>query len=450
MADASLLINILNQRRSQYGHFLLEACLEKTPAVGYDSLFAKVTAAKADETKPIQAPLDFGSHVFAARRLELDELQPLIEQANPRFEIDRYSFVMTNAQLARSFYQERLSSNNLWSDWPIDLLELRSASGANYIPPKALVSHNTKRVFRDVYDGIEQYMGDKISNNSGWLRAMVLVLPDYRVRINEVACDKQQLILKLTRDEKLVDLRVHGLIDGPRREEISEQINGSEAILPLQSEIGLIENVQLYITAPEGTLDYYEQNPLHHSGRIRWLSGPRERESQKNEDLLGEIQNGEGVHLEFKPYVRLDRTEGKVAELIRAAIAFANTSGGTILFGVRNTTEIDGIEKELWQHTAGSTLKAMAEEYGRHVKTILNDAIAASVRLDIKTQAVELAGHTLLKVDVQELPFDGKPAWKLDSKDTWIRRGPNNVKADPDLIRTAFAKQRDNDKHWTS
>src|SRR5215831_2928098 len=106
MSNASLLINILDQRKSQYGHFVLEACLERTTTTAsYDNLFAKLTAVKVGESKPIQAPLDFGSHVFAARRLELDELQPLIEQPNPTFKIDHYSFVMTNAQLARSFYQ---------------------------------------------------------------------------------------------------------------------------------------------------------------------------------------------------------------------------------------------------------------------------------------------------------------------------------------------------------
>lgn len=47
-------------------------------------------------------------------------------------------------------------------------------------------SHNTKRIFRDVYDGIEQYIGDKISNNSGWVRAVLFVLPDYRIRICEL------------------------------------------------------------------------------------------------------------------------------------------------------------------------------------------------------------------------------------------------------------------------
>jgi len=453
MANTSPLINILDQRRSQYGHFVLEACLEKTATTAnYENLFAKLTAVKSSETKAIQALLDFGSHVFAARRLELDELQSLVEQPNPTFEIDRYSFVMTNAQLARSFYQERLSSNNPWSDWPIDLLELRSMGGANYIPPKALVSHNMKRVFRDVYDGIEQYMGDKISNNSGWLRALLLVLPDYRVRISGIVCGKPDVLtIRLERDEGLADLRVHGLIDGAGRQEIAEQISGSEATISLKSEVEQIENLQLFITAPEGTLDYYEQNALHHSGRIRWLAGPQQRESQKDTNLLLEIQNGEGVHLEFKPYIRPDKTEGKVAELIRAAIAFANTSGGTILLGVRNTTEIDGIEKELWQHTTASTLKAAAEEYGRRVKTILNDAIATSVRLEIKAQPVELAGHILLRIDVQELPFEGKPAWKLDSKDTWIRRGPNNVKADPDMILASFGKEQgDQGGPWVS
>lgn len=443
MANVLLLTNLLDQRRSQYGHFLLEACLERTATTAsYDNLFAKVTAVKAGETKPIQAPLDFGSHVFAARRLELDELQPLIEQPNPTFSIGCYSFTFANPQLSRSFYQERLSSNNDWSDWPIDLLELRSMGGGNYISPRTLVSHNTRRVFRDVYDGIEQYTGDKISYNSGWLRALLLVLPDYRVRISEVAYDNKQLILRLMRDEKLVDLRVHGLIDGLGRQEISEQINGSEANFRLQSEISQVESLQLFITAPEGTLDYYHQSPLHHSGRFRWIAGPQQRESQKNDDLLVEIKNGEGVNLEFKPFVHLGKSDEKFAEVIRTVIAFSNTAGGTILFGVRNTGEIDGIENELRHRAKTADVVSAADEYGRHIKTMLNDAIATNVRLDIRAQAVEIAGHTLLRIDVQELPFENKPAWKADSKETWIRRGATNFRPDPEMIRDGFARKQ--------
>jgi Putative DNA-binding domain len=132
--------------------------------------------------------------------------------------------------------------------------------------------------------------------------------------------------------------RVQGLIDGPTRQEISEQINGAEAVLSLESEIGQIESLQLFVTAPEGTLDLYEQNPLHHGGRFRWLAGSPERDSQSNkEDLLTEIRKGEGLNLEFKPYVRIAQGDTKRLELIETAIAFANSSGGIILVGVNKT-----------------------------------------------------------------------------------------------------------------
>lgn len=79
----------------------------------------------AGEVKPIQQTLAFESHVFVARRFELAEIQSILEQQNPAFTIDGYSFAMENAQLTRSHF-ERSCSNNPWSNWPTFLLELRS------------------------------------------------------------------------------------------------------------------------------------------------------------------------------------------------------------------------------------------------------------------------------------------------------------------------------------
>jgi hypothetical protein len=157
MVDASPLTSVLKQLGNQYGHFTCEVCLEKKES-GYEAVFGKVTAIKAGDTGSIKEPVDFGPYVFAARRFELTEISRIIEEQSPKFSIGQYSFTFQNAQLSRTF-TDLISSNNDWSDWPVNLIELRSSSGRNYIPPKALASHNTNRIFHDVFDGIEQYYG---------------------------------------------------------------------------------------------------------------------------------------------------------------------------------------------------------------------------------------------------------------------------------------------------
>src|SRR3972149_5082325 len=59
-----------------------------------------------------------------------------------------------------------------------------------------------------------------------------------------------------------------------------------------------------------------------------------------NKELKLLIEEGEGFHLEFKRKVS---TPEKIA---RALIGFANTKGGTILFGVDDDKTIVGVESE--------------------------------------------------------------------------------------------------------
>jgi hypothetical protein len=69
---------------------------------------------------------------------------------------------------------------------------------------------------------------------------------------------------------------------------------------------------------------------------------------------------------------------------------------------------------------------------------MLNDA--TSVQLDLHVRVMAVANHILIRLDVKELRSEHKPAWNLATKDTWIRRGATNFKADPDTIRAVFRK----------
>jgi len=78
---------------------------------------------------------------------------------------------------------------------------------------------------------------------------------------------------------------------------------------------------------------------------------------------------------------------------------------------------------------------------------MVNDV--TSVRLVMDIEPIELTGHILLRIRVQELPFASKLVWKLDSKETWVRRGATNFRPDPEMIRDGFA-QTENGLPWSS
>src|SRR5262249_765910 len=152
----------------------------------------------------------------------------------------------------------RRASNSDLSPWPADVTELRGASHSNYIPLEPLVSYKTQRIFHDAYEGIQDYMGTRVSYdyNNAWLRAVLVVLPDYSIRIREIAQKEQQLSVSFDRREGTPDLRAHCLIESTGgRQEIFAPINGSEAVLPLKSPLDQLERFQCFVVAPEGTLD---------------------------------------------------------------------------------------------------------------------------------------------------------------------------------------------------
>jgi hypothetical protein len=435
MAEASILTEILNRHGSQYGHFKIEACLQKAES-RYEIVFGKVTAQQRSQEKSNQPLLDFGDYVYVAESFELSELQPILQEQNPSFKLGPYGLTLQNATLRPSGLS-RMCSNNFLSSWPAELLELRPHAHQNYLNPKPLVAHNTSRIFHDQYDGIQQYLGTKVSfnYNNGWIGAMLLILPDYRIRIREIIGEQQELTVKTEKKDSLMGARLHCLVDCTEgRQEVSKAIDCPDTRLELTSRVDQIETIRLFVTHPtDGLLDSYEQTPTFHSGRTRWLAGSR-RDDRK--DIVEEIGKGEGPNLEFKPFVRIGKGEKKEIEVIRAAIAFANAGGGAIFFGVNNLGDIEGIEKDLPAFAPTLGPVAAAEQYGRQLRALLNDA--TNRRLELQSTVVEIANHILLRLYVAELPARDKPVWRIGTNDIWIRSGSTNGKPDPVTIRNSF------------
>lgn len=419
----------------------MDACLQKTET-GYELIFAKAMAHEPSPKRLSQPSIDFGDYVYVSQCFSVAELPLIITEQHPTFTMGPYEFALKDASL-RAFGMGKLPSNNIVSEWPTDIFELRPNTHTNYLNPKTLVAHNAAAVFRDQYEGIQRYMRVKISYNynNGWIGAMLFILPDYRVRIHEIASDPQCLTVKLMKNAAPTDLRLRGLVEGSgSRQELCEHIGGSQVEAKLQSPIDPADSISLYITAPEGIVDYYDQNPMHHSGQIRWLSGSTQPDPEAScDEFLKEIMRGEGPNLEFKPYIRIAQGEPKRAELAETAIAFANTNGGTIVLGVSDTGQIEGIERDLYNRKKTASLIEAGTAYAQEIRKMMNEI--TSRRLDLYIEPIQIAGHTLLRIDVRELPFENKPVWKMDTKDTWIRRGATNFRPDPETIRDEFARR---------
>ena len=426
MADVSQFTSLMQQRSSGYQHFTAEVCLKKSEA-GYEIVFGKVMAQRRGADEVSRDPLDFGEYVYVASTFRLDELAPILQDQQPTFKIGQYRFTLKDASLVSC---NKMPSNNPMIAWPAEMLALRPSSHSNYLNPSALVAHDCSRIFHDQYDGIRQYTGTNISfnYNNGWIGAILFVLPDYRVRIHKIEASEQTLSVKLEKEQSFTGARLRCLVDGPGgRDEMARDIEGEDIVLNLKAPVEKIEIIRLFITsAADGVVDWYEQVPTFHSGGSRWITGQGQPSEQ---DIVTEIRKGEGPDQEFKPFVKLGAGEKKAAELIKAAIAFANTAGGTIYFGVNDAIEIEGIENDLRKEYLTGDVTLAAHKYGREVQAFINNA--TTQRLDISWSVVTAEDHVLLKVQVAELQA-GKPVWDVKTKQPWIRHGSHNIRPDPD------------------
>src|ERR1044071_9756921 len=431
MADLSRFHSLMQQRSSGYDHFSLAACIKKGKEA-YDIIFGKVIAQRRGTEKAGREELDFGEYAYVKETLRLDELAPILQEQMPTFTIGKYRVVFPNAYL-NPHGSGKMGSKNSLTPWPTEVLELRPQSHANYLNPAALVAHGCSRMFHDQYEGIREFVGTNVSfdYNNGLIGAMLLILPDYRIRISAVSAREHTLTVSLEKNKSFVGAELHCLVDGSAgRDEMHTHIQSDEVSVQLKVPVEQLEIIRLFITsAADGIVDWYEQTPTFHSGATRWISGGQQ---QTEEDVIAEIKRGEGPQRELKPYVKLGKGEKKAGEVLRAAIAFANTSGGTIYFGVNDWLEIEGIEDELKKEYHTGDVTTAAHRYASELQTMVNDKTSEPLELSWTVFTAE--GHVLLKLDVAEFRQE-KPVWDVHTREAWVRVRSHKMRADPETIK---------------
>ena len=129
--------------------------------------------------------------------------------------------------------------------------------------------------------------------------------------------------------------------------------------------------------------------------------------------VLQMIAEGEHQHQDFK--MRVDDAR----KIARSLVAFANTSGGRLLIGVRDNGAVCGCKAEEEYHM----VEAAAELHSR-----------PSVAFEVQVWKAE--GRTVLEVQVPRSP--ARPHFCEDAQGKWLaylRMDDKNIKANPVLVK---------------
>ena len=143
--------------------------------------------------------------------------------------------------------------------------------------------------------------------------------------------------------------------------------------------------------------------------------------------IVAKVQLGEGVGLELKPFI--DLSSGKAPELVRTAMAFANTEGGEIVVGVSDDLTISGIDVDVMRHSQkpAPPPSECIEKYRGAVVAAIKDRVVPSI--DVEAVPVRIRDRTVLVVRVPK--GDGPPRYDVHERRVYVRRGANNMLADP-------------------
>ncbi len=137
--------------------------------------------------------------------------------------------------------------------------------------------------------------------------------------------------------------------------------------------------------------------------------------------ILGLIEKGESETVEFKSTMRMNlhsRKPGKEIEQawLKGVSAFLNTNGGTLLLGVTDAGEINGLEQDVFEN---------ADKCQLHFKNLIAKGLGVDVSKFIRFSVVPIGGKT---VGVVQCVKASRPVYLRDGnkENFYIRNGPSS------------------------
>lgn len=220
----------------------------------------------------------------------------------------------------------------------------------------------------------------------------------------------------------------------------------SEGVLPVREgkvTINLVRSVRtLAIDLFDGEghcLDRYAEDGLWASWGRSLFNEVRRRSDPRYSDLRRDLEQGEGEHCEFKPYIDLAPRRPKSRELLESATAFANAWGGSIYIGVTDDAAVEGVDLAFpasMRRRFKEDLPALRDEYARLVRRVLSEGVSPPISVTVEW--VSHAELWVLRIGIAE--GAQKPHSIVENGELRIRRGASNRRPDRAELQQLFRK----------
>lgn len=392
--------------------------------------FASVCRLVSQAPDPAEETVELGSTVLLARvedpRVwrETEDLERFLAQWRVAVGVEH------GFHFSESLAPERLEGQNDWMSTPGWLFRLAEdvKDQGSYQPPRGPLFHPQSGIFGASVGALTaDWLGyEPYRNEHGIRHEYHIVIPDLRAQISRLEAEGNQLKVRVTgigAEALYCGVASRGY-RGDYFQQVVPVIDGS-ALFDFP---GSVSELELWVLNEDGEwLDRYSENEYRSSRDRSIYNEPRASIDPAFADLKLALETGESNQIEFKPFIKAARGDDKAQELIRAASAFANTSGGVIFLGVTDNLEPIGVLRDLRKEYAAPTrgdVDAMEDSYIRDLKKLFGDGLDPLPTLAFDW--ISFAEERILRVAVRE-GMD-KPYTLALSGDIYTRRGANNVK----------------------
>jgi hypothetical protein len=349
------LISLLARRESSYGPIVLKSVLLKEKAELRNCLTV-LEALHKNASSPIEEVHDYPKFTLVKKIISPDQTREVAESlvTEGRLQVEDVVDTPFEGYFSPTWtgYFDSLPSNDeaLNMDWPANtfLFEAKSKPG---FPNEPYVTLNAP-LFAGPWEVLRVWTGIDCSRYNQFLGSVAFVLPNYGARIEELRLSSAQLTIKVKALETPIDRIVGKLYCEKKGEALLQEdvlFEKTTAVIPITF---APDWWQVYLMSKD-TGEVIDFRKVH----ATWPSLPPGVILELGAADLEEIvRRGENDRVEFKLEI------SKYPEpYIKTVVAFANTSGGTIIVGVEDAGQFAGVADEKFEERVMNQLRANCE-----------------------------------------------------------------------------------------
>ncbi|AXW32864.1 hypothetical protein CJO88_05660 [Ralstonia solanacearum] len=207
-------------------------------------------------------------------------------------------------------------------------------------------------------------------------------------------------------------------------------VSGTTAVLAVPANA---DRLEYYLIDRDGTVyDFHREDRFSRLARDGSVLGVTR--CALGDQIRDACQHGEGLHVEFKPFVPPEQQLGSVSnrtklrEVVTTVVAFANTAGGHIYLGVDDNCTVDGVDQGLQIWAKCTVDGEVVDRYLGALKNRIKEAVHGEVTLHLESQVVNDARVVVIEV----APASIKPVSLQQDQYFYVRTGASNRKLPPD------------------